>query len=80
MACGCSTTPPPSPMAKIEPRLWAPPPALPPVQRRPDGEMTGADSLRSFTSLYEVAGQIREAFIALQEQASIALRGKGQEN
>lgn len=36
--------------------------------------MTGAQSLTSFTALYDVAGQIREAFIALQEQAAIALQ------
>lgn len=36
--------------------------------------MTGAQSLTSFAALYDVAGQIREAFIALQEQAHIALQ------
>lgn len=47
---------------------------LPPVQRGPDGEMTGAQSIASFAALYDVAGQIRESFLALQEQAAIALQ------
>lgn len=47
---------------------------LPPVQRGPDGEMTGAQSIASFATLYDVAGQIRESFLALQEQAAIALQ------
>lgn len=47
---------------------------LPAVQRSPDGEMTGAQSMASFAALYDVAGQIRESFLALQEQAAIVLR------
>jgi hypothetical protein len=38
--------------------------------------MTGAQSLTSFAALYDVAGQIREAFITLQEQAAIALQSQ----
>lgn len=37
--------------------------------------MTGADAQSSLTALYDVAGQIRAAFIALQEQVRLALGG-----
>lgn len=48
---------------------------LPPVQRGPDGEMTGADAQNSLTALYDVAGQIRAAFIELQAEVRLALGG-----
>jgi hypothetical protein len=35
--------------------------------------MTGAEALASLTTLYDVAGQIRAAFIELQAQVRLAL-------
>lgn len=52
----------------MSPALLAPPPVLPMVQRGSTGEMTGADAHSSLTALYDVAGQIRAAFIELQGQ------------
>jgi hypothetical protein len=36
--------------------------------------MTGADALPSLTALYDVAGQIRAAFIELQAEVRLGLR------
>lgn len=38
--------------------------------------MAGAQALPSLAALYDVAGQIRAAFIALQEQVRIAMSGQ----
>lgn len=53
--------------------MLAPPPALPKVQRSSTGEMTGADAHSSLTALYDVAGQIRAAYIELQVQVRTTL-------
>lgn len=37
--------------------------------------MTGADAQTSLTALYDVAGQIRAAFIELQAEVRLALGG-----
>jgi hypothetical protein len=37
--------------------------------------MTGAEALPSLTALYDVAGQIRAAFIELQAEVRLALGG-----
>lgn len=55
--------------------MLAPPPKLPPVQRNSAGEMSGAEALPSLTALYDVAGQIRAAFIELQAEVRLALGG-----
>jgi hypothetical protein len=60
-------------MARVSPALLAPPPELPKVQRSNTGEMTGADAHASLTALYDVAGQIRAAYIELQGQVRIML-------
>lgn len=57
----------------MSPALLAEPPALPKVQRGSTGEMTGADAHSSLTALYDVAGQIRAAFIELQGQVRTML-------
>lgn len=49
------------------------PAELPQVQRTEAGEMTGADATASMLALYDVAGQIRGAFIALQDQVRLML-------
>lgn len=51
--------------------LLAPPPKLPSTQRNSAGEMDGAAAISSFAMLYDVAGQIRAALIALQEQVRL---------
>ena len=51
--------------------LLAPPPPLPKVQRNSAGEMEGSASLLSLEALYDVAGQIRAAFVELQAQVRI---------
>ncbi|MBF7010604.1 hypothetical protein HWN72_03415 [Novosphingobium sp. HR1a] len=71
----CSTAPQTSRTARVSPGLLAPPPVLPPVQRGPDSQMTGADAQNSLTALYDVAGQIRAAFIELQAEVRLALGG-----
>ncbi|HUD28239.1 MAG TPA: hypothetical protein VMQ93_05155 [Novosphingobium sp.] len=38
--------------------------------------MTGAEALPSLTALYDVAGQIRAAFIELQAEVRIAMGGQ----
>jgi hypothetical protein len=43
------------------------------VQRSSTGEMTGADAHSSLTALYDVAGQIRAAYIELQGQVRTML-------
>lgn len=48
---------------------------MPKVQRGPDGQMAGADAQTSMTALYDVAGQIRAAFIELQTEVRLALGG-----
>lgn len=58
---------------QVSPNLLAPPPALPKVQRSSDGTMTGSHAHASLAALYDVAGQIRAAFIELQEQVRIAM-------
>ncbi|EIZ77763.1 hypothetical protein WSK_3774 [Novosphingobium sp. Rr 2-17] len=53
--------------------LLAPPPELPKVQRDSAGQMTGAQALPSLTAVYDVAGQIRAAYIELQAEVRLAL-------
>lgn len=60
-------------MASVNPALLTQPPLLPQVQRNSAGEMAGADAHASLTSLYDVAGQIRAAFIELQSEVRIAM-------
>lgn len=43
------------------------------MQRTSTGEMDGAAAHSSLTALYDVAGQIRAAFIELQGQVRTAL-------
>lgn len=57
---------------KVSASLLAPPPKLPKVQRNSAGNLTGADATMSIQALYDVAGQIRAAFIALQDQVRTA--------
>lgn len=59
----------------VSPQLLAPPPTLPKVRRDSQGQMTGADAQTSLTVLYDVAGQIRAAFIELQAEVRLALGG-----
>lgn len=59
----------------MSPSLLAQPPRLPQVQRDSDGQMTGAATLTSFTALYDVAGQIRAAFIELQAEVRLQMGG-----
>ena len=73
MACSCSTAQHLPPTAQVSPALLAPPPALPAVQRNSAGEMTGADAQTSLIALYDIAGQIRAAYIELQAQVRLAM-------
>lgn len=55
--------------------MLAPPPPLPKVERtrEPDGQsMTGAQAQRSMTEIFGVCGDIRSAFIALQQAVRTA--------
>ena len=78
MASACSTVPRQSPTARVSASLLAPPPPLPKVQRNNAGEMDGADAIASVAVLYDVAGQIRSALIALQEQVRLTGGGDAQ--
>ena len=66
--CASSIRQPPSLTARISPDLLATPAQLPPVQRQPDGSMTGGQCQASLEDVYEVAGKIRSDLITLQHQ------------
>lgn len=71
-ACGTTPTPPPQGL-RVSPHLLAAPQELPQVQRNAAGEMTGANATGSLLDLYDVAGQIRSAFVALQDQVRLMI-------
>ncbi|WP_237714091.1 hypothetical protein [Novosphingobium sp. Rr 2-17] len=73
MASACSTAPQTSRTGRVSAALLAPPPELPKVQRDSAGQMTGAQALPSLTAVYDVAGQIRAAYIELQAEVRLAL-------
>jgi hypothetical protein len=64
--CAHSIAPPPQPMARIPASALQPPAKIPAVRRLADGSLDGANALSGFYDLYDVAGRMRNDYIALQ--------------